>query len=193
MPQESINNQNLPPEPAPVTVVREPIKNLLIWQAPARPFETKDREFYTTAGSIIFLVCVILLFVKEFLFIMAIIAFAFFYYILTSIPPEKVEHKITNKGIFSIGKLYDWDQLGRFWFEVKAGSQVLMVENFLGLPPRLMILLGELKKEDVQNILAKYLLMEKPEKTQIDKAAEWLQKKVPLETSLKSQNQTVQK
>jgi hypothetical protein len=195
MPQENsaTPNQNIHPDPSPVTIVREPMKNLLAWKSPARPFEKKDREFYTTAGSIIFLACVVLLFIKEFLFIMAIVAFAFFYYILTTVPPEKVEHKLTNKGIFTIGKLYEWEQLGRFWFEVKSGSQVLLVENYVGLPPRLMILLADQKKEVLQKLLSKYLLLEKPEKTQMDKAADWIQKKVPLETSSKPQSARVKK
>jgi len=168
-------------DPAPVTIVREAMKVLLTWRAPARPFERKDREFYTTAGSIVFLVCVILLFVKEFLFIMAIIAFAFFYYIITSVPPETVEHRITNKGIFTIDKLYEWGRLGRFWFEQKAGQDILMIENFAGLPPRLMILLADQKKETVQTLLEKYLMMEKPELGQVEKMGMWLQKKVNIE------------
>jgi len=168
-------------DPAPVTIVREAMKVLLTWRAPARPFERKDREFYTTAGSIVFLVCVILLFVKEFLFIMAIIAFAFFYYIITSVPPETVEHRITNKGIFTIDKLYEWGRLGRFWFEQKAGQDILMIENFAGLPPRLMILLADQKKETVQTLLEKYLMMGKPELGQVEKMGMWLQKKVNIE------------
>jgi len=168
-------------DPAPVTIVREAMKVLLTWRAPARPFERKDREFYTTAGSIVFLVCVILLFVKEFLFIMAIIAFAFFYYIITSVPPETVEHRITNKGIFTIDKLYEWGRLGRFWFEQKAGQDILMIENFAGLPPRLMILLADQKKETVQTLLEKYLMMGKPELGQVEKMGMWLEKKVNIE------------
>ena len=174
-------NINYEQDPAHVTIVREPMKVLLTWKSPARPFERKDKEFYTTAGSIIFLICVILLFVKEFLFIMAIIAFAFFYYIITSVPPEEIEHRITNKGIYIIDKLYDWGQMGRFWFDTKMGQEVLMIENYFGLPPRLLIVLGSQKKENLQSILEKYLLMEKPELGQVEKMGEWLQKKVNIE------------
>ncbi len=187
-------NQNFDPnvatyqEPMPVSVVREPMKVLLAWRSASRPFERKDREFYTTAGSIIFLVCVILLFIKEFLFIMAIIAMAFFYYIITSVEPEKVEHRITNKGVFSIDKLYEWAQLGRFWFETKLGQEVVMIENFVSLPPRLMIVLGEQKKEAIQSILEKYLIMEKPELGQVEKMGAWLQKKVNVESSTQTKS-----
>lgn len=197
-PQPEISNNqivqnNYGPDPTQVAIVREPMKVLLAWQAAARPFERKDKEFYTTAGSIIFLVCVILLFVKEFLFIMAIIAFAFFYYIITSVPPEEIEHRITNKGIYVIDKLYEWDQLGRFWFDRKMGQEVLMVENYLGLPPRLMIVLGKQTKETIQPLMEKYLLMEKPDLSQVEKMGIWLQQKINIENKKPSENVTPKK
>jgi len=172
-------------DPAPVTIVREPMKVLLNWKSAARPFERKDKEFYTTAGSIIFLVCVILLFFKEFWLIMAIIALGFFYYIITTVPPEMTEHRITNKGIFTMDKIYEWGRLGRFWFEKKYGQEALMVENYIGLPPRLIILLGDQKKDEIQPILEKYIMQEKPELGQVERMGSWLQRKVNLENETK--------
>lgn len=171
------------PTPAPVTIMKPPLKDLLVWKSPARPFKPRDREFYTTAGSIIFLVCVILLFIKEFLLIMVLMALAFLVYILSTVKPEEVDHKITTRGIVTVQKAYPWEQLGRFWFETKFHDQVLMIENFVGLPTRLMLLIHEPDKKQIEALLKQYLIKEKPEKTQIEKAAEWLQKKVPLETS----------
>lgn len=186
------------PEPSPVTIVQEPLKIFLQWESPIRPFKKREREFYTTAGSIIFLVCIILLFIKEFLLIMVLISLAFFLYILNTVKPEKVRHEISNKGIKtgtlstpqtaqpeqanSNGKLIFWDQLGRFWFDKQWDDEILYIENYSGFPSRLMILLGEVKKQDIEKILSQYLIQEKPEKTQIERAGEWLQKKIPLET-----------
>lgn len=167
-----------------VQVVKlEPLKTLLEWSAPERPFKRRDREYFTTIGAIVFLLAVILLFLQEWLLIAVIIALLFVVYIMATIEPRKVEHKITNRGITTGGKMYRWGQLGRFWFGEKWGGKILYIENFLGLPGRLILLLGEIKEEQVKEILSDYLSFEEPEKTWVDNASEWLSRRVPLETS----------
>jgi len=168
--------------PTPVTMVQEPLKDLLVWRSPARAFKTRDREYYTTIAAIIFLLSVILLFLREWLLIGVIISLGFVAYVLSSVPPEEVENKITTRGIVSGGKRYDWALLYRFWLSQKWGNEILNIETRLAFPRRLMFLLGNTSKEKVKNLVSKYLLLEKPEKNFIDKAGSWLQKKFPLET-----------
>lgn len=174
----AVNNK--PPEP--VTVVQEPLRDLLIWQAPARPFKARNREYYTTIGAIVLLVAIILIFIREWLAIGVIVSLAFLSYVLSSVPPEEIEHKINTRGMVSGGKRYGWNLLYRFWFSQKWGSEILNIETRLAFPRRLMFLLGKLDKDKVKSIIEKYLLFEKPEKTFIDKAGFWLQEKFPLES-----------
>ncbi|NMC36113.1 hypothetical protein GYA49_03625 [Candidatus Beckwithbacteria bacterium] len=191
---EQVQPEQMPyQEPAPVTIVKEPLKILLTWKAPIRPFKKRNREYFTTAGSIIFLICIILLFVKEFLLVLALIALSFLVYIMGTVEPEEVEHKLTNKGIITLGKTYFWEQLGRFWFEKKFNDEVLMIENFIGIPSRLMLLLGKQDKIQIKAILDKYLLQEKPELSQVEKMSKWLGEKVPLETNPAAKPQNSQK
>ena len=168
--------------PEPVTVVQEPLKDLLVWRSPARAFKPRNREYYTTVAAIIFLLSVILLFLREWLLIGVIISLGFVAYVLSSVPPEQVENKITTRGIISGGKRYDWTLLYRFWLSQKWGNEILNIETRIAFPRRLMFLLGNTNKEKVKNIVEKYLLLEKPEKNFVDKAGSWLQKKFPLET-----------
>jgi len=167
--------------PAPVTVVKEPMKELLGWKAPARPFKKRDREYFSTIGAIVFLLSIILLFIKEWFLIGVIIALAFLSYVLASIEPEEVEHKITSRGIFTGKKLFEWQRLGRFWVSEKWGHKLLHVEQFWGMPTQLLMLLGKISEKQIKEVLEKYLIYEEPEKTVVDKASEWLAKKVPLE------------
>jgi hypothetical protein len=44
------------------------------------------------------------------------------------------------------------------------------------------LLLGEGDKEVIEEIMSKYLIKQKPEATWFDKAAKWIQEKVPLES-----------
>jgi predicted DNA-binding transcriptional regulator len=88
-----------PQEPIPVVSQPEPEKDLYSWTAPSRPFKKRNREFYTTIATLVILLSVILLFAKEFLLIGVILSFGFVSYVLATVPPGKVSHRLTNKGI----------------------------------------------------------------------------------------------
>lgn len=155
---------------------------LLEWISPSRPFKKKDRDYFTTIGAMVFLIVVILLFMKEWLLIGAILALTFMVYVLNTIPPENVTHKITNNGIISAGHTYVWTDLREFWFIIKNGHSLLVIQTKLKFPGRIILLLNELTEEKVKEALKPHLLYkETPEKTWMDNAADWLGKKVPLE------------
>lgn len=155
-------------------------KTLLEWQSPARPFKKRDREVFFTAGAIVALISVILLFIREFLLIAVLLSLYFVFWVLNTIAPEKVKHKITSSGIETGGKAYKWEELGRFWFTGKWGNTILNIETKRRFPGRLLILLGP-TKEEVKKVLIKHLEFEEPEPNWLNGASEWLQKKVPLE------------
>ncbi len=169
-------------EPVEVMSVRE-LKTLLSWKAPIRPFKRRDKEFWTTAGSIAFLLAVILFFIKEWVLIIVIIAIMFVYYVLSHVQPEEIEHSITNRGIRFAGKDYPWEALTQFWFSEKFGEKILNVQTLVMYPGRLQMLLGKTTEKQIADILKKYLLQETPEPTAIEKTTDWFSKKVPIETS----------
>ena len=155
-------------------------KVLLEWQSAARPFKKRDREVFWTAGSIVALISVILFFVKEFLLIAVILSLYFVFWVLNTVSPGKINHKITSSGIETGGQVYKWEDLGRFWFNKKWGNNILNVETKKGLSGRLLMLLGP-EKEEIKKVLVSHLTFEKAEETWLNGASEWLQKKVPLE------------
>lgn len=157
-------------------------KLLFSWKSPSRPFKKRDRDFFTTIGAMVFLICVILLFVKEWLFILAIIALTFVVYVLNTVPPEEVEHQITNKGIMTGGIEYLWADLPSFFLTDSNGYKLLQVNCKKRPYGRLILLLNPTDERKVKELLAKYInFLEKPEKNFLDDAAAWLSKKIPLE------------
>ncbi|MBN1263446.1 MAG: hypothetical protein JW991_03750 [Candidatus Pacebacteria bacterium] len=159
------------------------IKELLAWEAPARPFKKRSKEFFSTVSAIAFLVMVILVFLKEWFLIIAIIAFSFLIYVLSTIPPQKVKHKITNRGITTNDKEYFWEELGNFWFTQQLDETILNIKMPFRYPGRLMMLLGNQKEAKVKKVLSRFLSLEKVSPTWIEKAGKWLAEKVPLEGS----------
>lgn len=159
----------------------EALKVLVIWRSSSRLFKRLSRERFATIGAIVFLVAIILVFIQEWFLIAVIVSLVFFSYVLSQTQPEEIEHQITNRGIITGGKNYTWDRLLRFWFEEQNNQDVLLVDGFDRFPFRLLLLLGEKKKEDIQKILAVYLPEEKPEKSWTDRAGEWITRQIPLE------------
>lgn len=167
-------------QPIEVMAVRQ-LKILFTWKAPLRPFKKRDKEFWTTVLAIIFLLSLILFFVKEWFLIAAIISLAFVYYVLSTVPPEEIEHRITNKGISFEDKSYDWEYLWRFWFSDKYDQRLLNIDTRLNLPGRLLFVIKKDEESKIKEILEKYLLNEEAPATFFDKASAWLAKKVPLD------------
>lgn len=155
-------------------------KMLLEWQSAARPFKKRDREVFLTAGAIVALISVILLFVKEFLLIAVLLSLYFVFWVLNTVSPEKTTHKINTKGVETGGKLYKWEELNRFWFTKKWDSQILNIGTKKPFPGQLQLLLGPAKAE-VKKALSQHLTFEKPEASWINGAADWVQRNVPLE------------
>lgn len=157
------------------------LKSLLKWQSPIRPFKKRDREYYTTIAAIVFLCAVILFFLKEWLLIAVMVSLMFVAYVLATVPPENVSHEINTRGIVTGGKAYKWEDLEFFWFSKKWKDTILHIDTRLNYPARLAMLLGVQKQKDVKRLLEKYIELEAPEETLIDRSAKWLSEKVPLE------------
>lgn len=173
-------------QPLEVLPVRQ-LKVLFSWKAPIRPFKRRDKDFWTTVLAIIFLISLILFFVKEWFLIATIISLAFVYYVLSTVPPEEIEYRITNKGVAFEERSYDWDFLWRFWFSEKYGQRLLNIDTRLSLPVRLTFVIKKEDEEKIGKILGEYLLHEEAMPTFFDKAAAWLVKKVPLDLGEKKE------
>jgi hypothetical protein len=153
---------------------------LLGWVAPSRSFKPRKRQYYTTIAAIVLLICLILFFAGQFLPIAVVISVAFLAYILASVPPEQIEHYFTTYGVRVDNNIYYWDELGRFWFTTKYDQPILHIE-VSRFPFRLTMLLGEVPVEEVRGILALALIEQQPQPSFYERAADWLQKKIPLE------------
>lgn len=153
---------------------------LLAWSSPSRLFKRRDKEYFTNIGAIVFLLIVILVFAREFLLIAAVVSIVFLVYVLSTVPPEEVSHRITNLGLESAGHFYRWEELVDFWFEEQWGSTMLVLRPIIGT--RIIVLLGSVDKEQVHKLIAQYIpFREQPEKTWVDNAARWITEKIPLE------------
>ena len=170
-------------QPLEVLPVKEE-RVLFEWQALERPYQRKNREFWTTTLSILGLICLILFFVKEWFLIVALIALVFLYYVLTTIPPQKTKYKITTKGVYlTSSQRVDWDLLRRFWFDQKWGHRLLHLETWLDFPQVISFVVTKEDEKKISQIIKKYLPQEESSPNFLDKLSSWLAKKFPIESN----------
>lgn len=160
----------------------KPAQEELVWEwaAPSRPYKPRTRQFYMTIAIIVVLVSLILFFAGQLLPIAVVISVAFLGYVLSSVPPDLASYQVTTFGVRVDGKLYFWEEMQRFWFEAKYGQEMIHIEH-LGFPYRITLMLGDQTKEAMRVIFTEVLLEQRPAQTILEKAADWLQHKVPLD------------
>jgi hypothetical protein len=169
--EESTFKENIPNKP-------ELEKDLVKWIAPSRPFKRRDRQFYVTTISIAGMVCLILFLAEGAMPVILIISLIFLYYVMSTVPPEDIEYKITNKGIKVGGRLTEWENLGRFWFGKRFDSDLLIFETKT-IPNRMELVFKSELKVEAEKTLKEYLVEEEISPSNLDKAIDWFSKKLP--------------
>lgn len=161
----------------------DPVRTLIAWRAPSRPYRKKERSYYTTVALLIILVSIIAFFWGERLLIGALLALGFLVYVLNFTPPGEVDYKISTQGIIIGDHFYHWEELDSFWFSKKDGSPILNVLTKFRFPGLLMMVMGDTSEEELKVICARFLpFHEIAPKSQLEKWSESLQKHFPLET-----------
>lgn len=150
------------------------------WMSPSRLFKKRDRDFFVNILAIVFLLSVILVFVREFVLIATVLSIVFLIYVLSTVPPEDVKHRITNLGIESAGHFYRWEEFADFWFDEQWGQHMVVLRPIMA--PRIIIILGSEKQEKIREMIARHIpFREEPDRSWIDNAARWISEKIPLE------------
>ena len=153
----------------------------LEWQAPSRPFKKRNRKYYTTIILIVVLISLILLFAGQFLLIAVMISISFLSYVLSSVQPETVVNKVTTFGLRNDNTLYHWEELGRFWFSSKYNQRLLHVETSR-VPNQITLVIHPEDETELTEFLTSVLVFEVPQPSLLDKAATWLEEKIPLDS-----------
>ena len=171
-------NSTLNNEPQSVVIKREPEQDLAVWTAPARPFKKYGRKFYVTIFSIVGIISIILFVAEGIMPVVLLVSLIFLFYVLSTVSPEDVEYKITNKGVKIAGKRTFWQDIARFWFVDKSGSEVLVFDT-LTLPGRMELVIKPEIKENLKKEISAYVPYEEILPSALDKAVSWVVKKLP--------------
>ena len=153
---------------------------LLTWTAAGRPIYKIDKDVLSTIIAGTFLISVILFFIDGAMPVIMLASIIFLLYVLGNTPPHDVKHTISNWGIESEGNLYVWESFTRYWIDGKGENRMMVVETALNWPRHLRFMLGNVKEDDLVEIMQTFLIEDKPAPNWADKASTWLEKRIRL-------------
>lgn len=173
--QSTLENQN---PVTPVVIKREVEKDLFVWRAPARAYQPRTREFYVTLFAIVGLVGLVLFIAEGAMPVVLLIAIVFLFYVLSTVPPEEIEYKITNKGIKIAASKTEWQVMNRFCFTKKGTSDVLLIETFV-LPGRLELVINPGDVEEIRKHVSENVPEEEIKPSGLEKLTTWFASRLP--------------
>jgi hypothetical protein len=168
----------------PEGVLQHPmdVRTLLSWHAPGRPFVQRGREYFVNIILIMLALEVILFLFSQYMLMMVVASLVFLAYALATVPPHDFHYKITSEGILVEDHFFLWQELYDFYFTRRETVDILHVRTKAYFPGELVIVLGELHKDQVRMVLIPYLpYREYVKPTFMEKSGDWLEKNFPLD------------
>ena len=135
---EEQDSQELGTEQNPLVVKPEkPFEKpaiMVSWIAPSRVFKNRQPTWFIGVLVLCAMAVLLLILTKQWILMLAIIAFVFSLIALEVVEPEGREYSVTTYGIKVGKKHYKYYDLKWFWFEKDAQDTVLYISTFLNLP-----------------------------------------------------------
>jgi hypothetical protein len=156
-------------------------RTLIEWTAAERAFQKRDRDYWITAIAILVLVSVILIFIKEFFLIIALVSLLFMYYVLSAVPPGEIRYKITNRGVYMGESHYYWEILEKFWFSNSLSSEMLNFGTVLRFPRAITMVIRPEDREKLKEMIKKKIPLIENSPNLVDKLTKWGAERLPLE------------
>ena len=110
--------------------------------------------------------------------VLLIISLVFLYYVLSTVEPEKIDYRVTNKGIKIANKDTSWQYLTRFWFTKRFDQELMIIETIL-IPGRIELVIDAEVKEKLKKEVSAYIPFEEVSASALERATNWLTAKLP--------------
>jgi len=162
-------------------------KTVFEWEAAERAFKKRDKDFWITAISILVIVGIILFLIGENMLIVALCSVLFLYYVLSTVPPENIRYKITNRGLYFGELKYIWDDLERFWFKNSLDSEMMFIETKLRFPRQISFVINPTDKDILLDIVKRKIPLIESPPSSMDKTIKWFGDHLPLEKRQKTE------
>ena len=117
-----------------------------------------DSKRFWLLLSLSLLFILFLAILQQYYLMATMLSLLFFVYVAGTNKPVSVNHKITARGVDTGNRLYEWLMLKNFWFSIKNGQYLLIVETKLRYPRALIMLLDQADKDALFVLLQEKVL-----------------------------------
>lgn len=133
-------------------------KVLLEWESNDRPDYRTSMVNKSTYITIVIAIGLYFWWIGQPIITIVTSALFFLWFVLISVPPIRVKHKIEKLGVRSGETLYLWEDLTGFWFVERGDIMILYVDTRLNIPARLMMIVDSFKEGvQIANLLIQKL------------------------------------
>lgn len=174
---EATANSSLNNDPQAVVVRREPERDLVTWTAPSRLFRRYGRKAYVSIFSIVGIIGIVIFIAEGLMPVILLIALIFLFYVLSTVPPENIEYRVTNRGVRVAGKETPWQNIESFYFASKTGGEVLVFDTTI-FPGKMELVMNTEIKETLRREISAYISYEEKPPSVFDKLIGWFSKKL---------------
>lgn len=158
------------------------IKTLLEWDAPSRMYRKRNKEYYVNILLLVLACETILFLFSQYVFMLVVLSLGFLMYSFAVTPPDTVRCRLSTEGVAVGEHFYLWQELYDFYFKKRNGFETVHLRTKAFLPGELILLLGEVTKEQMKNTLLPYLpYREVVRQSMSEKAGDWISRTFPLD------------
>ena len=152
------------------------------WHAASRPYKKRKKEFFLNIFIIMLFLEIIGFLFHQGLLMTLIASFVFCVCALYLVPPHDAFYRISSEGITVGESFFLWKELYDFYFKSAHTQEILIIRIDDYLLSEVTVILGAIHKEQMKNILLRFLpYREYVKPTFVEKSGDWLSKTFPLE------------
>lgn len=135
-------------------IAKSGLEVILSWTAAERIWHPKTQRWFLTSAAVILFFIFIMVRIEWYIGIVAMVCFMIMWFIQGYLEPIELEHKITNKGIYTNSRLFSWSDITYFWFAEKEEQLILHIDfPQEKTQPRLTLLVPDDLEFEVFNVL----------------------------------------
>ena len=107
-------------------------------------------------------------------------ALVFMVWTMSRTEPRVVIHKLSNWGLKTPGKTFEYGEMRNFWIESKWGSRLLRI-NLIESPWHMVLVINAENEPEIKSLLLNSVIYQEPTIAWVDKVIKWVGQKMPLE------------
>jgi hypothetical protein len=136
---------------------QDPVDELLSWSVEIPAYKI-PKKIMRSAFVFVFLYSIFLVLAQDWILLLVILGFAFLVNLLVnSKDTRKLSYKIYSNGFDYSGTFYSWAELNQFFY-YEGTSDQLVITSKDTIPGRIYVYFNEDSKEQIDNLLSKYLI-----------------------------------